>query len=195
MLLISVVDESGELAAPLPIGLACVAAATERAGHRVRLLSLAASGDRELRIADAVGQLRPDVIGISVRNIDDQNMQRPRFLLASLRKLVAACHRFSSAPIVLGGAGYSIFPQAALLYLRADIGIKGEGEMAFPTLLSWIEQGKRVSPPPGMYLSNGLCTATAFVSAMSEVGKHLAVALIIIFVSRSIGHWITRHVS
>jgi radical SAM superfamily enzyme YgiQ (UPF0313 family) len=166
VLLISVVDESGELAAPLPIGLACVAAATERAGHSVRLLSLAASGDRELRIADAVGQLRPDVIGISVRNIDDQNMQRPRFLLASLRKLVAACHRFSSAPIVLGGAGYSIFPQPALLYLRADIGIKGEGEMAFPALLSWIEQGKRVSPPPGMYLSNGLCTATAFVPSL-----------------------------
>jgi len=166
VLLISVVDESGELAAPLPIGLACVAAATERAGHSVRLLSLAASGDREVRIADAVGQLRPDVIGISVRNIDDQNMQRPRFLLASLRKLVAACHRFSSAPIVLGGAGYSIFPQPALLYLQADIGIKGEGEMAFPALLTWIEQGKRVSPPPGTYLSNGLCTTTAFVPSL-----------------------------
>jgi len=33
------------------------------------------------------------------------------------------------------------------------------------------------------------------VSAMSEVGKHLAVALVIIFVSRSIGHWISAHVT
>ena len=32
------------------------------------------------------------------------------------------------------------------------------------------------------------------VSAMSEVGKHLAVALIIVFISKSIGHWITTHV-
>ena len=32
------------------------------------------------------------------------------------------------------------------------------------------------------------------VSAMSEVGKHLAVALVIVFVSRGIGHWITAHV-
>ena len=32
------------------------------------------------------------------------------------------------------------------------------------------------------------------VSAMSEVGKHLAVALVIIFVSKSIGHWISAHV-
>ena len=32
------------------------------------------------------------------------------------------------------------------------------------------------------------------VSAMSEVGKHLAVAMVIILVSKSIGHWVTAHV-
>lgn len=32
------------------------------------------------------------------------------------------------------------------------------------------------------------------VSPMSELGKHLAVALVIVFVSKSIGHWITAHV-
>jgi hypothetical protein len=32
------------------------------------------------------------------------------------------------------------------------------------------------------------------VSAMSEVGKHLTVALVVIFISKSIGHWITTHV-
>ena len=32
------------------------------------------------------------------------------------------------------------------------------------------------------------------VSAMSELGKHLAVALVVVFVSKSIGHWITTHV-
>ena len=166
VLLISVVDESGELAAPLPIGLACVAAAAERAGHNVRLLSLAASGDREFRIADAVWQLRPDVIGISVRNIDDQNMEHPRFLLASLREPVAACRRLSSAPIVLGGAGYSIFPRAAIGYLQADMGIEGEGEMAFPALLSWIEKGAHGSPPAGTYLHNGVCTTTAPIPSL-----------------------------
>jgi len=33
------------------------------------------------------------------------------------------------------------------------------------------------------------------VGAMSEVGKHLAVATAIIFVSQSIGHWVTAHVT
>jgi len=166
VLLISARDESGEIAAPLPLGLACVAAATERAGHDVRLLSLAAGGEGGFPIADAVPQFRPDVIGISVRNIDDQNMQRPHFLLAPLRELVAACRRVSSAPIILGGAGYSIFPQSAVTYLQADMGIKGEGEMAFPALLSWIERGAQGLPPPGAYLHNRPHMATAFVPSL-----------------------------
>jgi radical SAM superfamily enzyme YgiQ (UPF0313 family) len=166
VLLIAAADGSGEQGAPLPIGLGCVAAATERAGHKVRLLSLAASGEWEFRTADAVLEFCPDVIGISARNIDDQDMQHPHFLLASLQELVAACRRVSSAPIVLGGAGYSIFPQPALRYLQADMGIKGEGEMAFPALLSWVEQGAQGSPPPGTCLRNGICTTTALVPSL-----------------------------
>lgn len=164
VLLISVVDESGKAAAPLPVGLACVAAATERAGHNVRFLPHVTSGEQGVRIKDAVLEFRPDVIGISVRNIDDQNMQRPRFLLASLQESVAACRRVSSAPVVLGGAGYSVFPERALTYLQADMGIKGEGEMAFPALLNWIERGAQGSPPSGTYLRNGTCTTPAFLS-------------------------------
>jgi VIT1/CCC1 family predicted Fe2+/Mn2+ transporter len=33
------------------------------------------------------------------------------------------------------------------------------------------------------------------VSTMPELGKHLAVALVVIFVSKGIGHWITAHVT
>jgi radical SAM superfamily enzyme YgiQ (UPF0313 family) len=161
VLLISAMDESGELTAPLPIGLACVAAASERVGHKVQLLPVPASSEREFRIADAILEFGPDAIGISARNIDDQNMQHPHFLLASIRELVANCRHVSSAPIVLGGAGYSIFPQAALDYLQANMGIKGEGETAFPALLSWIERGKEGFPPPGTYLRNGVSTMPA----------------------------------
>ncbi len=178
VLLISAADESGELAAPLPIGLACVAAAATRAGHDMRLVSLVEGGEVGFAIADAVLQFRPDVIGISVRNIDDQDMQHPRFLLASLREVVAACRGVSSAPIVLGGAGYSIFPRPALTYLQADMGIRGEGEMAFPALLNWIEHGAQGSPPPGTYVRDGHFTTAAFVSsldafALPEAGSWL----------------------
>jgi radical SAM superfamily enzyme YgiQ (UPF0313 family) len=95
-------------------------------------------------------------------------MQSPRFLLASLRQVIAACRTASCAPIVLGGAGYSIFLESALAYLGADIGIRGEGEAAFPALLSWLEHGGQSSPPPATYLPNRSHTPTAFVPVLDD---------------------------
>ena len=43
------------------------------------------------------------------------------------------------APIILGGAGYSIFPESALRYLGADMGIRAkESGVSCP--------GERISP-------------------------------------------------
>jgi radical SAM superfamily enzyme YgiQ (UPF0313 family) len=125
-----------------------------------------AGDERESLIADVIPKFRPDVIGISVRNIDDQNMERPHFFLTPLRELVAACRRVSTTPIVLGGAGYSIFPQPTATYLKADMGIKGEGEMVFPALLAWIERGAQGFPPPGVYRHNRPYTTTGFVPGL-----------------------------
>lgn len=167
ILFISAANDAGGMV-PLPLGLACVAAATERAGHCVRLLALGWDANCENEVRQAIELLSPDVIGVSVRNIDDQNMQSPRFLLASLRQVVAVCRAASSARIVVGGAGYSIFPESALAYLGADIGIRGEGEAAFPALLSWLEQGCQSPPPPATYFPNGSHAPTTFAPALDD---------------------------
>ena len=119
----------------LPIGLGCVAAAAQAAGHEVTLLDLMYRADVEAAIVSAVEETTPDVIGMSIRNIDDQCMDAPRFLLGQSKKAVSVCRKISAAPVVLGGAGYSIFPESALAYLGADMGIHGEGEEAFVALL------------------------------------------------------------
>jgi radical SAM superfamily enzyme YgiQ (UPF0313 family) len=160
ILLISATNDVGGVI-PLPLGLACVGASAERAGHDVHLL-MCDSHSVHSTIQQQLEQFSPDVIGVSVRNIDDQNMQSPRFLLESLRSVIAACRAFSSAPIVLGGAGYSIFPESALAYLGADFGICGEGEAAFPALLSWLKNGRRASPPPSTYFANRSSTPPEF---------------------------------
>ena len=131
VLLISANTEKTSIV-PLPLGLACVAAACRRAGHEVLLVNLMFEGDTESAIRDSIAAFRPGVIGISVRNIDDQNMACPRFLLPPVREVVAICRTLCRAPIILGGPGYSIFPDSALRYLGADMGIRGEGETAFP---------------------------------------------------------------
>ncbi len=126
----------------IPLGLGLVAAAVRRAGHAVTFLDLLDAPDLRAAVSEAVERARPEAIGISIRNIDDQNCQNPRFLLEKAREAVAACRKRSRAPIVLGGAGYSIFPRAALAYLGADFGICGEGEAAFPALLDCLGSGQ-----------------------------------------------------
>ena len=86
----------------LPLGLACVAAATRKAGHGVAYLDLMAQEDVQEVIKEAMEERSPDVVGISVRNIDDQVMDSPDFLLEQVREVVASCRSFSDAPIVLG---------------------------------------------------------------------------------------------
>ena len=136
----------------LPLGLACVAAATRKAGHEVAYLDLMAQDDVQKVIKEAMEERSPDVVGISVRNIDDQVMDNPSFLLEQVKKVVASCRNFSNGPIVLGGAGYSMYPESALEYLGADMGIQGEGEVAFPTLLDKIQRNHDLSDTPGLYL-------------------------------------------
>jgi radical SAM superfamily enzyme YgiQ (UPF0313 family) len=135
----------------LPLGLACVAAATQNAGHEVALLNLMFEGDPTLGIRTSIEDFCPNVIGISVRNIDDQNMLQPQFLLAPVRDVIASCRGLSNAPIILGGAGYSIFPESALRYLGADMGIQGEGEVVFPMLVDRIGKGEQVWDLPGVH--------------------------------------------
>ncbi len=125
----------------LPLGPALVAAAARRAGHEVTLLDLLTVADVRTGVREGVAGVRPEVIGISVRNIDNQSRRDTRFLLAEVKSVVAACREVSLAPVVLGGAGFSIFPLAVLRFLEADFGVCGEGERAFVDLLDSLTRG------------------------------------------------------
>ncbi len=153
----------------LPLGLACVAVATRKAGHDVTLLDLMAEKDAPSVLRGAVEGFRPDLIGISVRNIDDQNMGNPRFLLGPVKEIVAGCRDLSEAKIVLGGAGYSIFPESALDFLGADMGIQGDGEAAFLELIGRIDRGADISGVAGLYAhGRGLQCERMFVKGLDK---------------------------
>ncbi|WP_299977390.1 radical SAM protein [Desulfobacula sp.] len=135
----------------LPLGMAFVARATEDAGHEVSQINLMAEPEALKTLAARIQKVQPDIIGISVRNIDDQVSAQPRFLLDPVKKIVSVCRQNSEAKIVLGGAGYSIFPRHALTYLAADMGIQGEGEQSFVTLLDRLKNDDDLSNIPGLY--------------------------------------------
>jgi len=150
VLLISGNREDADIRVPA-LGLACIAASTEKSGHTVRLLDLLVEKDPPSAVKQAVKDFRPEVIGVSVRNIDDQRMRNPRFLLDQARETVAWCRESSAAPIVLGGAGFSILPEAILKYVGADMGIQGEGETVFPELLNRLLRGESSIELPGLF--------------------------------------------
>ncbi len=154
----------------LPMGLGCVAAAAQRAGHEVAFLDLMSVEEYQRALKNRVAAFDPEVIGISVRNIDDQAMGSTNFMLDQAGDVIGLCRQLSQAPIVLGGAGYSIFPQSALEYLGADMGIQGEGEIAFPALLSQIEEKKDLSNIPGLYLpGHGQQAGRRFVKNLDTI--------------------------
>jgi hypothetical protein len=158
VLLISANSEQVNMPA-YPLGMDCVAAATRAAGHCVTALDLYCAADLDAAVQDAVRNANPGAVGISVRNIDDQNVISQRFMLDTARNVVLACRAQTSAPIILGGAGYSIYPQAALDYCGADWGVHGEGEVAFPAMVRALETGASPAHIPGVFARGAGCRA------------------------------------
>lgn len=154
----------------LPMGLACVAAATKRAGHEVELLDLMEVENPEESIRQIISTFDPEAIGLSVRNIDDQKMEPARFLLDRTKEIVSLCRRLSPVPLILGGAGFSIFPEQTLEYLEADMGIQGEGEGIFPLLLDRLNLKEDLSGLPGLYLrGRGLQGKRTFITKLDSL--------------------------
>lgn len=158
VLLISANTETINMPTP-PMGLACVASAVEAAGHEVRFIDLLGREGARASLDRALAGFRPEVIGVSIRNIDDQNMDSPRFLLKNAAEVVSICKARSTAPVVLGGAGYSLFPDAALDFLDADMGIQGEGERSFPALVQRLAAGADPAGVPGLHRRGSGCRA------------------------------------
>jgi len=130
---------------PLPVmpGGACMAAeAALRAGHDTRVLDFMFDPDPLERLEGELKAFRPDVIGISVRNIDNNDLQSPVLFVAELLPVMEGIRRASEAPVVLGGPGLSIMPGALLRFTGADFAVTGGAGPAFPALLERLARGE-----------------------------------------------------
>jgi radical SAM superfamily enzyme YgiQ (UPF0313 family) len=138
-----------------PIGLSYVATATRAAGHDVRFVDLMLSRDPQNDLRRALAAFEPEVVGISVRNIDNVVAQRVTRHLDDLGVVLATVREHSSARIVLGGPAASILGPSALERLDADFVVVGEGEAAFPELLSALASGGDLRGVSGLCYRDG----------------------------------------
>jgi len=113
-----------------PIGVALVAKALRKNHHDVRILDLCFVEDDYSFIEASVKDFAPDIIGLSIRNIDNLTYKRSIFYMPRLRRITDFIKSKTSVPIVAGGSGFSIFPEEVLKYLEIEVGIMGEGETA-----------------------------------------------------------------
>src|SRR5262249_51202068 len=77
---------------------------------------------------------RPDVIGISLRNVDNCAYPDTVSYLPHYRRVVEACREASAAPLVLGGSAFTPLPSHYLGALAVPYGGVGGGADAFPPL-------------------------------------------------------------
>lgn len=123
-----------------PLGLSMVAGSLSSAGHEVRQFDLIHSGLSLDAVADAIRSFLPDVIGISIRNIDNVNLLNEKRYIEVVGDVVRCMREETKAPVVLGGSGFSIMPERILREVGADYGIVGEGEAS---MLEFVENASR----------------------------------------------------
>ena len=136
-----------------PLGMGVVARTLTEAGHEVLQFDPMMYGidafAAEARLA--VESFRPDAVGVSIRNIDvtDSRNANDEFF-GAIVKVVKCWRSLADCPVILGGAGFSMNPEAVLAATGADYGIAGEGEQAVRELFDAIADGK--APPRGTIL-------------------------------------------
>jgi anaerobic magnesium-protoporphyrin IX monomethyl ester cyclase len=139
----------------VPVGLCTVATATRRAGHDVELLDLTFSRELGRELSAALRRRAPDLVGVTVRNIDNCNFESPIFYLQEIRDQVVDVVRrlLPSAKIVIGGSAVNVSPSDVFDYLGADFALVGEGEEALPALVAALEQRQSLDAVPGLLTS------------------------------------------
>jgi radical SAM superfamily enzyme YgiQ (UPF0313 family) len=153
ILLIST-NRSRLITLPLPLGLASVAALLAPE-HDIRVLDFMFADDPLGQVQQTVAAFHPELIGLSVRNIDNQDSRHPESFFPEVKGLVAKLRQWTPVPIVLGGGAVSVMPREFMEFSGADFGIIGEGEIAFQTLLAVYEQGGPLEQVPGLAWRDG----------------------------------------
>lgn len=141
----------------LPFGACMVAEGVERAGHTVEFLDLMFKTNPFSEIESAVTNFKPDVVGLSIRNIDNTQMMASAYFLEDLEKIIQVISNKTSAPIVLGGASLCVMPEEILrLAKNVTCAVTGDGERVFPLLLDRIAKNESIGDIPGVaYVENG----------------------------------------
>lgn len=134
-----------------PIGLTYIAASIKRDNHVCKIYDLNFIINFQDDLSRIILEFKPQVIGLSMRNVDNTAYPVVTSYVGLYKEIVALCRKVvPDVPIVLGGSAFSLFPHEFMNILKADYGIVGEGENSFRKLL-WLLEKKSQDIPKIMY--------------------------------------------
>lgn len=123
-----------------PLGMLYVIASTPD-HHEKQFIDLCFESDPGAVLSERLVAFKPDLVAISMRNIQNNDYADVSDNLDYYEELIKQARLSSTAPIVIGGAGFSVMPAELMRRLKPDYGIAGEGERAFQHLVGVIENG------------------------------------------------------
>jgi len=140
----------------IPFGLCGVAQSLEKAGHHVLFLDLCFSNRPSRDIHAAIENFGPDIIGISIRNIDNATGYRTSFFLDQVgEEVIIPCRAAFSGYIVIGGPAVGISGSEMLHFFDLEFAIQGDGEEAMVAFADRIEKNLSLSGLGGLIRRSG----------------------------------------
>ena len=119
-----------------PLGLAMLA--TMLTEHDVKIYDPNVVEDPYGQLRMVLRRMQPDVVGLSLRNIDNQQRRNFFYFFKTVRPTVRIIREICpKALLVFGGPGFSMFARKIIELLpEVDIGVYLEGEEILPELLN-----------------------------------------------------------
>ena len=152
-----------------PLGAALVTGALQAAGHDCRHYDFLAGGG-VTGLKQAMTEHQPELVGLSIRNIDTVDSTAPDAFLSDVLEIMHIVRQHTRATVVVGGPAFSILPDALMASLRPDYGIIGEGETLLPWLADRLQQGR----PPKERILKASCDKNPWrpVSYQQEIAEY-----------------------
>ncbi len=138
-----------------PIALDYLAHALRLKGFQVDLLDLCFSMDIAQDIKSYFARNDALAVAVTLRNTDDTYLASQDFCIDKYRQVIDMLKTVTSAPIILGGSGFSIMPGAVLEYYGLHLGIWGEGELSLPLLVDRIALQQAYTDVPALVYRSG----------------------------------------
>ncbi|MBI4700405.1 MAG: cobalamin B12-binding domain-containing protein [Deltaproteobacteria bacterium] len=148
MKLLLVYANRNEYLLPPPVGLMLLTAPLRADGHEVAVVDLMAERHPDAVLAEALERHKPDLVGLSLRNLDNQDFKAPQSPLDDYARWVALAGEH--APTIVGGSALTTLPERLYERVGATYALAGQGDRAFPHFVRELAAGATSFTAPGL---------------------------------------------